>query len=336
MAKESAAATVIRQRIKEATSILKELGLPTAQQNERSALSLLALLGLKPKAPWSSASEELWGITPMMEFFARHYGKNYKPNTRETVRRQTVHQFLEAGLIVANPDKPDRPVNSPKAVYRIEPAALKLLRTYGTPDWERDLATWKASVQGLRERYAQEREMARIPVVIPGGGNLTLSPGGQNVLVKLVVEDFGSRFTPGGKLIYVGDTEDKFALFDKDALSELGVEVEGHGKMPDIIIHYLAKDWLVLIEAVTSHGPIDGKRLDELRRLFGKSRAGLVMVTTFLNRKAMVGWIDQIAWETEVWVADSPSHMIHFNGERFLGPFHGSGEVPPSGNTASP
>jgi hypothetical protein len=310
-----------RKRIAEALEILKTLGLPAAQQNERSALTLLALLALKADTPWSEASEPLRGITPMMEFFADYYEKRYKPNTRETVRRQTVHQFLEAGLIVANPDKPDRPVNSPKAVYRVETSALKLLRSYGTSKWERDLATWLASNQSLRDRYALERQMARVPVTTASGDVITLSPGGQNILVKEVIEQFASRFTPGGKLLYVGDTEDKFALFDDKELSQLGVVVEPHGKMPDVVIHYTAKGWLVLIEAVTSHGPIDGKRRDELRRLFAGSRAGLVLVTTFLSRKAMVGYIDQISWETEVWVADSPTHVIHFNGERFLGPY---------------
>ncbi|MFS2517149.1 MULTISPECIES: BsuBI/PstI family type II restriction endonuclease [Parabacteroides] len=27
-----------------------------------------------------------------------------------------------------------------------------------------------------------------------------------------------------------------------------------------------------------------------------------------------------IAWETEVWIAENPGHMIHFNGDRFIGP----------------
>jgi hypothetical protein len=286
-------------------------------------VTLLALLRLKPTTPWSKAGEPLCGITPMMEFFAEHYGKHYKPNTRETVRRQTAHQFLEAGIIVANPDCPERPVNSPKAVYRIDTSALKLLRTYGTPDWDRDLATWLASVQTLRARYAHEREMTRIPVIIAPGQTITLSPGGQNILVKEVIENFASRFTPGGKLLYAGDTEEKFAYFDEAGLSDLGVAIDTHGKMPDVIILFTAKDWLALIEAVTSHGPIDLKRREELRRLFAGSRAGLVLVTAFLDRGAMVGWLDQISWESEVWVADSPSHLIHFNGERFLGPYDG-------------
>jgi hypothetical protein len=135
------------------------LGLPKSQQNERSALTLLALLDLPPDAAWPKASAPLRGITPIMDWFAEHYGKRYAPNTRETVRRQTVHQFMEAGIIIANPDKPTRPINSGQTVYQVEKGALGLLRTYGTKAWEKDLRTWLTSVETLKTRYARERNM---------------------------------------------------------------------------------------------------------------------------------------------------------------------------------
>lgn len=91
--------------------------------------------------------------------------------------------------------------------------------------------------------------------------------------------------------------------------------------MPDVIIHHTSRDWLILIEAVTSHGPIDPKRKEELRHLFSGCAVGIICVTAFLTRKAMVEYLNDISWETEVWVAESPSHLIHFNGERFLGPY---------------
>ena len=91
--------------------------------------------------------------------------------------------------------------------------------------------------------------------------------------------------------------------------------------MPDVVIYHVKKKWLVLIEAVTSHGPVDGKRRDELKRLFRRLQGGLVFVTAFLDRAAMVKYLGDISWETEVWVADAPSHMIHFNGEQLLGPY---------------
>jgi adenine-specific DNA-methyltransferase len=309
-----------KKRIEEALKILKDLGLPRQQQNERSALTLLALLDLKPDTPWAEASSPLCGITPMMDFMASHYGKNYKPNTRETVRRQTVHQFLDAGLIVANPDEPERPINSPKAVYQIERSALELLQTYDTPEWDHNIRAYLSSVETLKKRYAQEREMTRIPVKVAPGKTITLSPGGQNVLVSQIIDEFAPRFTPGGTVLYLGDTDSKFAYFDEKGLAELGVEIETHGKMPDVIINYTEKGWLILIEAVTSHGPIDPKRRNELQHLFRNSKAGIVYVTAFLDRKAMMEYLNVISWETEVWVAEAPTHMIHFNGERFLGP----------------
>src|ERR1035438_8097304 len=118
-------------RIAEAVQALGELGMPRAQQNERSALCLLALLDLKKGNPWAASKDPLVGITPMMEFARDRYGKQYAPNTRETFRRQTMHQLVAAGIALYNPDNPARPVNSPKAVYQIEPDTLKVRRTFG-------------------------------------------------------------------------------------------------------------------------------------------------------------------------------------------------------------
>ncbi|MEH2349075.1 MAG: BsuBI/PstI family type II restriction endonuclease [Nostoc sp.] len=306
-----------KSRIDDALQILTQLGFPRTQLNERSALTLLALLNLKPIDSWQLATSPLMGITPMMNFMAQHYGKTYKPNTRETVRRQTVHQFLDAALIVANPDDLSRPINSPKTVYQIQNSALELLRTYGTEEWEKSISTYLASVETLKKQYAQEREISRIPIVIDGEIK-TLSPGGQNILIEKIINDFAPRFTPSGKLIYVGDTDEKFAHFDEVALTDLGVNIDSHGKMPDVIIHFTTNNWLVLIEAVTSHGPINPKRKKELEVLFRSAEIPLVMVTTFLSRKAMMPYLAEIAWETDVWVAEDSTHLIHFNGESLL------------------
>ncbi len=311
----------ITGRIQEALGVLKALGLPGAQLNERSALTLLSLLDLKPREPWADAHAPLMGITPMMEFFARHYGKRYAPNTRETVRRQTVHQFVQARLVVANPDLPTRPTNSPKAVYQIEPSALRLLRVFGTPEWPARLSEYLASAGSLKHLYAREREVTRIPVTLQCGASIRLSPGGHNVLVKRILDEFCPIFTPGAQVLYVGDTEQKWAYFDSDSLGALGVEIEEHGKMPDVVVHLASKNWLVLIEAVTSHGPVNPKRRQELSELFARSTAGIVYVTAFLDRRTMTRYLDEISWETEVWIAESPTHLIHFNGERFLGPY---------------
>jgi len=168
--------------VEEAIDVLNQLQFPRQQRNERSALTLLALLELTPDKDWSEAADPMRGITQLMDLMAEHYGKQYAPNTRETVRRQTVHQFLAAGLLVLNPDEPDRPTNS-------------------------------------------------------------------------------------------------------------------------------------------AHRPVNPKRREELRDLFSATSAGLVFVTAFENRRTLAKYVADISWETEVWVAEDPTHLIHFDGERFLGPY---------------
>lgn len=320
MAKKTNAKQAER-KIQETLTVLAALGFPRQQQNERSALTLLSLLGLKPNDTWGNSIDPLMGITPMMEFFTKYYAKEYAPNTRETVRRQTVHQFAQAALIVPNPDKPSRPTNSPKAVYQIEPSALKLLREFGKPSWDTHLSEYLQTVKTLKRLYARERDKHRIPVKLADGQEIRLSPGGQNVLVKKIIDDFCQFFTPGGQIVYVGDTQTKWAYFDSDALVSLDVEIEEHGKMPDVVVYHTEKNWLVLIEAVTSHGPVNPKRRQELKELFAGSKVGIVYVTAFLERRTMMKYLDDISWETEVWIAESPTHLIHFNGERFLGPY---------------
>lgn len=227
--------------IEEAHQILISLGLPRAQHNERSALSLLALLNLTPGKKWAQAENPLVGITPIMGWSREHYGKEYAPNTRETFRRQTMHQFVDAGIAMYNPDKPDRPVNSPKAVYQIAPAALTLLRSFGTRKWRDNLTTYLSLNKTLAAKYAMEREQNRIPVQIAPGKKITLTPGEHSELIRAIVEDFGPRFAPGSVLVYAGDTGDKWGYFDTVLLAKLGVNVDTHGKMPDVVLHFVEK-----------------------------------------------------------------------------------------------
>jgi hypothetical protein len=278
-------------------------------------------LNLTAEKTWAKAEAPLVGITPVMDWAHEHYEKKYAPNTRETFRRQTMHQFVAAGIVLYNPDKPDRSVNSPKAVYQIEPATLALIRCFGTKKWTAKLAAYLTDHQTLIAQYAKERKHNLIPVVIAPCKTIALSPGEHSELIRAIIEDFAPRFAPGSVLVYAGDTGEKWGYFDKTLLTELGVEVDAHGKMPDVVLHYTDKNWLLLIESVTSHGPVDGKRHAELAELFAGSKSGLVYVTAFPNRVIMSRYLGEIAWETEVWVADAPSHLIHFNGERFLGPY---------------
>lgn len=308
-------------RIVEASAILASLGFPPEQTNERSALALLALVDLKPGQKWSNADAPLIGIAAMMSFAGDQYGKPYKTGSRETFRKFTLHQFVDAGLALYNPDDNKRPVNSPKACYQIEPAALELLKSYGTLAWSKALIKYMSRRKTLAAQYAKHREMTQVAITLATGKELTFSAGPHSDLIKSVIQEFAPRFTPGAQLLYVGDTANKQAYLDRPAFDELGLQVDPHGKMPDVMLYYGERDWLLLVEAVTSSGPVDGKRHGELAALFAGANCGLVYVTAFPDHAMFGRYLPEIAWETEVWVADHPSHLVHFNGERFLGPY---------------
>lgn len=310
-----------QQKIDDALKILTALGMPRGQRNERSALTLLALLNLRPDGAWNVLHKPLMGITPIMEFTREHYGREYAPNTRETFRRQTMHQFVEAGIALYNPDEPARPVNSPKACYQISEEAFAVILTFGTDAWKGTLDTYLEGQETLAAKWAKHREMQMIPVQVADGKEITLTPGAHSELIKRIITDFAPRFAPGAEVIYVGDTGDKVGYFEKERLAALGVTVDRHGKMPDMVLYFGKKGWLLLVESVTSHGPVDSKRHNELAALFKDAKPGLVYVTAFPDRSIMGRYLGEISWETEVWCADAPSHLIHFNGERFLGPY---------------
>ena len=279
-------------------------------------------MDLKPENDWSEAGAPLIGITPIMDFIRDHYGKEYAPNTRETIRRQTMHQFVDAGIAVSNPDRPGRPVNSPKWCYQITSDTLDLIRSFDTDSWDAKLAPYLEQRASLAEQYAMERDMQMIPLEINDGKQLALTPGKHSQLIKDIITQFGPRYAPGAEVLYVGDTGSKMGHFAKETFETLGLTFDSHGKFPDVVLYLRSNNWLLLIESVTSHGPVDSKRHSELSALFADSTAGVVYVTAFPDRQTMAKYLGDISWETEVWVADAPTHLIHFNGERFLGPYN--------------
>lgn len=309
------------RHLAQAIEALTALQFGPKQRNEIAAYTLLALLDIDPEKPWHKAENPLRGITPIIDFIANAYGVRYAPNTRETIRDDAVKFFVEAGLVLRNPDKPDRPTNSGNTVYQVEPSALALFRKFGTRGWATALKSYLSQVEGIKREIARHRDLARVPVTLASGRTIALSPGGQNPLIKAIIEDFCPHFVPGGVVAYLGDTENKFAHLDAKYLGKLGVSVDSAAKMPDVIVHCTKRNWLLLIEAVTTAGPVDGKRRKELKELFAGCKAGLVFVTAFDTRRVMQSFVGSIAWESEVWIAEDPAHMIHFDGDKFLGPY---------------
>ena len=308
-------------KIDEAVKILAALGLPRSQQNERSALTLLALAKLGPDASWAEVERPLLRTVDIMVFMRAEYGKDYKPNSRETIRRQTIHEFEQARVVDRNPDEPDRPTNSGKNAYRLTEEAAEVLKAFGTADFDKAVATFIEQFGTLKAAYERARATHQIPLRLADGTIIYLSPGEHNTLQVAIIEDFGPRFAPGAMVLYVGDTAKKHVIYDQEQLAQVGVPITEHDKLPDVVLFDPAKNWLFLIEAVTSHGPVSPKRHREIEAFLKACKAERVYVTAFLAIGDFRKYAADIAWETEVWIAATPDHMIHFNGPKFLGPY---------------
>lgn len=305
----------------EAQEILGALGLPKAQQNEISAYTLLALCGIKENDKWKDATRQSLKVTKgIMQFVKDNYGKNYAPNTRETFRRQVLHQFVQARIADYNPDNPKLPVNSPNAHYALSESAFGAIRLYGTKSWKAASKRFISEIADLSTQYKNEREQNLIPVKLSNGKTIRPSAGKHNEVQKAIVEQFAPQFAQDGEVLYLGDAANKDLYSDKAALKELGIPIDEHSKLPDVIIYDRKRNWLYLIEAVTSHGPISPKRHVELEVFLKDCKAGKVYVTAFPDFAEFKRHSKDIAWETEVWLVEAPTHLIHFNGDRFLGP----------------
>jgi hypothetical protein len=306
-------------KLEEAKGILSAIGMPKEQTNDRSAYVLLALAGVREDMPWSKATVASMRIVDTMNFMAANFQKIYKPNTRETIRKDTMHQFVEGAVVQKNVDSLNRPTNSPNFSYCLTDEMLALIKTYGTNKWQKTLQEFIAEKGTLIDKYSQQRDYMRVPVIV-NGQEFSFSPGGHNELQKAIIEEFAAYFAKGTEVLYIGDTEKKDLIKNREKLSLLGVEVTDHDKLPDVILYMEKHDWLYFIEAVTSVGAVSAKRRHEIERMTAGCKSGKIYVTAFPDKKTYKKFVDELAWETEVWIAETPQHLIHLNGDKFIGP----------------
>ncbi|MFA5091301.1 MAG: BsuBI/PstI family type II restriction endonuclease [Candidatus Paceibacterota bacterium] len=305
-------------KIQEALEILREFGLPRAQQNERSALTLLAVLNLSEDSPWASASKRNIRIHDILLFIQKNYKKKYAENTRETIRRQTLHQFEQAGLVIRNPDDQTRPTNSPKTAYTISDEAWDTIKVFNTQAWKNSLRKFLEQKGKLSEKYEKAKIRFYKPFTLPGGKKVKFSPGKHNALQISILQKFRPKFCPNTKIVYVGDTARKMLYVNKEILENIRIPITKHEKLPDVVLYEPTKNVLFLIEAVTAHGPVSPKRQIELEETLKGCKAKRVYISAFPDFREFKRHTDNIAWDTEVWIENMPEHVIHFNGEKFF------------------
>lgn len=302
-------------KIKEAKELLRELDVPVQQQSDLCALVILALARLQPNDEWILSTNHWIRIHDILLFIKQAYGITYAENSRETIRKQAIHHFRNAAFIEDN----GAPTNSPNYRYRLTEEMLSLLKSFQTMYWSSTKHSFLENHNSLINFYRSIKLMEKMPVKI-NGNELTFSPGKHNELQKLIIEEFAPRFAENATCLYVGDTIQKDLVKNETMLNKLGFKMTLHDKLPDVILYVEDKNWLYFIEAVTSVGPMSPKRIKELESMTSDVTAGKIYVTAFLDFKTFKSFSEALAWETEVWIADLPDHMIHLNGDKFLGP----------------
>ena len=302
-------------KINEARELLKMLGMPKTQQADICCYVLLAMAGIKPDTLWKDAGNEWIRIHDIIQFANIYYGSTYAENSRETFRKQALHHFRNAALVEDN----GKATNSPNYRYRLTEETLQMVRTFQTSKWQKSVSRFLEYHEKLVDMYASKKKMTMMPVRI-NGADFQFSIGRHNELQKAIIQEFAPRFAPNSEYLYVGDTIEKDLVKNVDKLKELGFEITLHDKMPDVVLYREDKDWIYFVESVTSVGPMDAKRILEITEMTKSVAAGKIFVTAFLDFKTYKRFSENLAWETEVWIAEMPEHMIHLNGDKFLGP----------------
>ena len=302
-------------KIEETREFLQKVGMPKAQQADICCYVILAMAGIKPNMSWSEATNEWIRIHDIIQFANTYYGATYAENSRETFRKQALHRFRTAALVEDN----GKATNSPNYRYRLTDETLQMLKAVGTKLEQTELNRFLAYHEKLMDIYASKKKMTMMPVKI-NGLDFSFSAGKHNELQKAIIEEFAPRFAPNSECLYVGDTIEKDLVKNVDKLEKLGFEITLHDKMPDVVLYREDKDWIYFVESVTSVGPMDPKRILEIEEMTKDVKAGKVYVTAFLDFKTYKRFSEDLAWETEVWIAEMPEHMIHLNGERLMGP----------------
>ena len=295
--------------------LLADVGMPDKQQSDLCALTMLGLANLKEGDSFKKASNNWIRIHDVIQFINDNYGVTYAENSRETFRKQAMHHFRNAALIEDN----GKATNSPNYRYRITSEFLNVLKSIGTKKENLSLQNFLSVHEKLVDTYASKKTMPMMPVKI-NNVDYVLSPGSHNELQKAILEEFAPRFAPNSECLYVGDTTNKDLVKNVNKLSELGFEITLHDKMPDVVLYRADNNWLYFIEAVDSVGPMSPERVIDIQRMTKNVNCGKIFVTAFLDFKKYKRFSEQLAWETEVWIAEMPDHMIHLNGDKFLGP----------------
>lgn len=314
----------VKQLYSDMLDILSIIGIPMEglgpRRLEKMAGACLATGGITTSL--KEAKSLMNGIflktRDIIDFENTHFGENISRGSYDDIRRKDLKPLVEAGLVINSSILDQSATNNPNRGYALDAQFAKLLTLYGTKQWEAKLSIFLEKRQKIREEMEHRQEMKQVPITLPSGVMLALSAGEHNLLQKKIIEIFLPIFGMGAQVLYLGDTSNKYLFKKEEELQALNFFTLEHDELPDIVAYSKEKNILFLIEAVYSSGPMDEIRVNRMKKQLAKCTANIIFLTAFLNKNDFKKWVTDIAWGTEVWVADNPEHLIHFNGHKFL------------------
>ena len=317
----------IRPIVANTLDILAAIGIPitgTERRLERMAKACMAVAGIVTDFSEAKSLEDGHSLRTrdIISFENKHYGESISPGSYDDIRRLDLRLLTEAGIVLNTSETERQATNNPSRGYGLSASFASLLHAYGTTRWNAALAAFSKDTRTLKEAMEKRRNLMKVPVTLPKGKRIELSYGEHNSLQKAVIETFLPLFGLGAEVLYVGDTADKFLHIEKEELERLKFFPLEHEELPDVIAYSREKDLLYLIEAFHSTGEWNELRVRRVREKLQKAGCTAEVVfftfTAFENRDAFRRKAKDIAWETEVWIADTPEHLVHFNGSKYL------------------
>lgn len=315
----------VQELINRTLHILDSFGIPmdaTPRRLERMAISFLACGDVRTISDFKNIKdlndEYSLKTRDVINYVNQNFNENISSGSYDDIRRKDLKLLTVAEVVLRS--SPNSATNDSTRGYSINPFYADLVKQFGTKNWNEKVKNKLKGIEPLSRKLKRERVLKKVKVILPSGGKIQFSAGEHNDLQKAIIEGFLPRYGFGAEVLYVGDTSDKYLHLEEKKLDELNFFQIAHEELPDVVAYSSEKNWLYLIEAVHSSGPISEVRLLQLQKLTEKCTAEIVYVTAFLNRAKFRQFMTDIAWETEVWIADNPDHMVHFNGDKFLGP----------------
>mgnify|MGYP002703374184 CR=1 FL=1 len=318
----------IQQLIREALFIIDQLGVPleglTGREKEKIAMAFLAAGDVRSSKGWAKVKTANTGYSlttkQFINFYNEYLDENMSKGSYDYVLREGLKKLLIGGIV--DRSKPESNLSDSTRGYRISAEYGRIIAKFGQKDWEKQVEIFNRTHKTYTERMDQTRDLPKISVTLPDGSEFQLKDGEHNLIQQQIITEFLPRFGNGALLLYCGDSDNKYGVInEKEKLDMLGIKDFSQGKLPDIIAYSEQKDWIYLIEAYHTSNPITPERKFELEEMLGDAADKCIFVTAFESENAYRGCPEELAWETEVWIATNPDHMIHRNGFRFMGPY---------------